>query len=62
GRIINKVARRAGKHSNHPQEGIDEEAAQRSASLHYNGNMKLWLELGIPDYKNGLIIYEEKYV
>ncbi|XP_062188247.1 probable galacturonosyltransferase 7 [Phragmites australis] len=31
--------------------GIDEEIAQRSASLHYNGNMKPWLELGIPDYK-----------
>ncbi|CAL5071127.1 unnamed protein product [Urochloa decumbens] len=31
--------------------GIDEEVAQRSASLHYNGNMKPWLELGIPDYK-----------
>ncbi|KAG2647606.1 hypothetical protein PVAP13_2KG585800 [Panicum virgatum] len=31
--------------------GIDEEVAQRAASLHYNGNMKPWLELGIPDYK-----------
>ncbi|TVU10124.1 hypothetical protein EJB05_43633 [Eragrostis curvula] len=31
--------------------GIDEEAARRSASLHYNGDMKLWLELGIPAYK-----------
>ncbi|GJN33445.1 hypothetical protein PR202_gb22045 [Eleusine coracana subsp. coracana] len=31
--------------------GIDEKAAQRSASLHYNGNMKPWLELGIPGYK-----------
>ncbi|KAJ1292457.1 hypothetical protein BS78_02G392700 [Paspalum vaginatum] len=31
--------------------GIDEVVAQRSASLHYNGNMKPWLELGIPDYK-----------
>lgn len=31
--------------------GIDEEVAQRSASLHYNGNMKPWLELGIPGYK-----------
>jgi alpha-1,4-galacturonosyltransferase len=31
--------------------GIDEEVARRSASLHYNGNMKPWLELGIPDYK-----------
>jgi alpha-1,4-galacturonosyltransferase len=25
--------------------------AQSSASLHYNGNMKPWLELGIPEYK-----------
>ncbi|XP_062188627.1 probable galacturonosyltransferase 7 isoform X2 [Phragmites australis] len=31
--------------------GIDEDVARRSASLHYNGNMKPWLELGIPDYK-----------
>ncbi|TVU41055.1 hypothetical protein EJB05_14545, partial [Eragrostis curvula] len=31
-------------------QGIDEEAARRSASLHYNGDMKLWLE-GIPAYK-----------
>ncbi|KAL6902204.1 hypothetical protein ACP4OV_005080 [Aristida adscensionis] len=31
--------------------GIDEEAAQSSASLHYNGNMKPWLELGIPEYR-----------
>ncbi|KAL6657205.1 hypothetical protein ACP70R_004985 [Stipagrostis hirtigluma subsp. patula] len=31
--------------------GIDEEAAGRSALLHYNGKMKPWLELGIPDYK-----------
>lgn len=31
--------------------GIDEVVARRSASLHYNGNMKPWLELGIPDYK-----------
>lgn len=31
--------------------GIDEEVVRRSASLHYNGNMKPWLELGIPDYK-----------
>lgn len=31
--------------------GIDEEVARRSASLHYNGNMKPWLELGIPEYK-----------
>ncbi|TVU01169.1 hypothetical protein EJB05_53382 [Eragrostis curvula] len=31
--------------------GIDEEAARRSASLHYNGNMKPWLELGVPNYK-----------
>ncbi|KAK1603355.1 hypothetical protein QYE76_016503 [Lolium multiflorum] len=31
--------------------GIDPEVARSSASLHYNGNMKPWLELGIPDYK-----------
>lgn len=31
--------------------GIDEEVARRSASLHYNGNMKPWLELGITHYK-----------
>ncbi|CAN6206496.1 unnamed protein product [Urochloa humidicola] len=30
---------------------IDHKVAQRSASLHYNGNMKPWLEFGIPDYK-----------
>ncbi|KAG2552180.1 probable galacturonosyltransferase 7 [Panicum virgatum] len=31
--------------------GIKEEVAQSSTSLHYNGNMKPWLELGIPDYR-----------
>ncbi|XP_062211139.1 probable galacturonosyltransferase 7 isoform X2 [Phragmites australis] len=32
--------------------GIEVEIAQSSAaSLHYNGNMKPWLELGIPDYR-----------
>ncbi|KAL5198877.1 hypothetical protein ABZP36_002389 [Zizania latifolia] len=31
--------------------GIDEEAARSSAALHYNGNMKPWLELGIPNYR-----------
>uniref|UniRef100_A0A0A9DYS2 Hexosyltransferase n=1 Tax=Arundo donax TaxID=35708 RepID=A0A0A9DYS2_ARUDO len=32
--------------------GIEVEVAQSSAaSLHYNGNMKPWLELGIPDYR-----------
>nr|CAB3500936.1 unnamed protein product [Digitaria exilis] len=30
---------------------IKEEVAQSSTSLHYNGNMKPWLELGIPDYR-----------
>ncbi|TVU47199.1 hypothetical protein EJB05_06790, partial [Eragrostis curvula] len=30
---------------------IREGSIQSSASLHYNGNMKPWLELGIPDYK-----------
>jgi alpha-1,4-galacturonosyltransferase len=31
--------------------GIDPEVAPSSAALHYNGYMKPWLELGIPDYK-----------
>ncbi|KAL6648212.1 hypothetical protein ACP70R_002258 [Stipagrostis hirtigluma subsp. patula] len=31
--------------------GIEEEAIRSSASLHYNGNMKPWLELGIPEYR-----------
>uniref|UniRef100_A0ACD5YBB6 Uncharacterized protein n=1 Tax=Avena sativa TaxID=4498 RepID=A0ACD5YBB6_AVESA len=31
--------------------GIDPEVARSSASLHYNGNMKPWLELGILEYK-----------
>ncbi|AQL06908.1 Probable galacturonosyltransferase 7 isoform 2 [Zea mays] len=31
--------------------GIKEKLVQSSASLHYNGNMKPWLELGIPDYR-----------
>jgi len=30
---------------------IDLEVALSSAALHYNGYMKPWLELGIPDYK-----------
>uniref|UniRef100_J3MP70 Hexosyltransferase n=1 Tax=Oryza brachyantha TaxID=4533 RepID=J3MP70_ORYBR len=30
---------------------IDEEVARSSAVLHYNGNMKPWLELGIPSYR-----------
>ncbi|KAF0907554.1 hypothetical protein E2562_018366 [Oryza meyeriana var. granulata] len=30
---------------------IDEEVARSSAALHYNGNMKPWLELGIPSYR-----------
>lgn len=28
-----------------------EEVIQTSASLHNNGNMKSWLELGIPNYR-----------
>ncbi|XP_044981659.1 probable galacturonosyltransferase 7 isoform X2 [Hordeum vulgare subsp. vulgare] len=31
--------------------GIEEEVIRTSASLHYNGNMKPWLELGIPNYR-----------
>uniref|UniRef100_A0A0D9X301 Hexosyltransferase n=1 Tax=Leersia perrieri TaxID=77586 RepID=A0A0D9X301_9ORYZ len=31
--------------------GIAEEVARSSAALHYNGNMKPWLELGIPNYR-----------
>ncbi|KQK14603.1 probable galacturonosyltransferase 7 isoform X2 [Brachypodium distachyon] len=31
--------------------GIEQEVAWSYASLHYNGNMKPWLELGIPDYR-----------
>lgn len=31
--------------------GTEEEAIRTSASLHYNGNMKPWLELGIPNYR-----------
>lgn len=30
---------------------IDEDVARSSAALHYNGNMKPWLELGIPSYR-----------
>uniref|UniRef100_A0A0E0CZY9 Hexosyltransferase n=1 Tax=Oryza meridionalis TaxID=40149 RepID=A0A0E0CZY9_9ORYZ len=30
---------------------IKEELVRNSVSLHYNGNMKPWLELGIPDYR-----------
>ncbi|XP_042492152.1 probable galacturonosyltransferase 7 [Macadamia integrifolia] len=30
---------------------IDSQAIRRAAVLHYNGNMKPWLELGIPKYK-----------
>ncbi|KAL5209475.1 hypothetical protein ABZP36_005098 [Zizania latifolia] len=30
---------------------IREEVVRNSASLHYNGDMKPWLELGIPDYR-----------
>ncbi|CAM0873005.1 unnamed protein product [Alopecurus aequalis] len=33
------------------QYGIEEEVIRTSTSLHYNGNMKPWLELGIPNYR-----------
>ncbi|KAL3531576.1 hypothetical protein ACH5RR_005097 [Cinchona calisaya] len=31
--------------------GLDVEIAKKARVLHYNGNMKPWLELGIPKYK-----------
>lgn len=31
--------------------GLNIEAIKKAAVLHYNGNMKPWLELGIPRYK-----------
>ncbi|CAN6468417.1 unnamed protein product [Victoria cruziana] len=33
------------------QYGIDTNTISKAAVLHYNGNMKPWLELGIPQYK-----------
>ncbi|XP_008788023.2 probable galacturonosyltransferase 7 isoform X2 [Phoenix dactylifera] len=32
--------------------GVSADALQNAAALHYNGNMKPWLELGIPKYKS----------
>ncbi|KAJ8753908.1 hypothetical protein K2173_000162 [Erythroxylum novogranatense] len=32
--------------------GLDEKDINSAAVLHYNGNMKPWFELGIPEYKN----------
>lgn len=32
--------------------GIDIQSISKAAILHYNGNMKPWLELGIPKYKH----------
>lgn len=32
--------------------GLDMKSFKSAAALHYNGNMKPWLELGIPKYKN----------
>lgn len=32
--------------------GLDSQAIRKAAVLHYNGNMKPWLEMGIPQYKN----------
>lgn len=32
--------------------GLKNQAIKRAAVLHYNGNMKPWLELGIPKYRN----------
>lgn len=31
--------------------GVDMDAINSAISLHYNGNMKPWLDLGIPKYK-----------
>ncbi|XP_030456138.2 probable galacturonosyltransferase 7 isoform X2 [Syzygium oleosum] len=33
------------------QYGLDSQAIRKAAVLHYNGNMKPWLEMGIPKYK-----------
>uniref|UniRef100_A0A2N9F691 Hexosyltransferase n=1 Tax=Fagus sylvatica TaxID=28930 RepID=A0A2N9F691_FAGSY len=38
--------------------GIDIQAISKAAVLHYNGNMKPWLELGIPKYRG----YWRKYL
>lgn len=32
--------------------GLDIKAIKRAAVLHYNGNMKPWLDLGIPKYRH----------
>lgn len=31
--------------------GLDSDSIKKAAVLHFNGNMKPWLELGIPKYK-----------
>lgn len=31
--------------------GLEADDARNAVSLHYNGNMKPWLDLGIPEYK-----------
>ena len=31
--------------------GVSKGTIENAATLHYNGNMKPWLELGIPNYK-----------
>ncbi|KAK8572700.1 hypothetical protein V6N12_028747 [Hibiscus sabdariffa] len=38
--------------------GLDIESIKKAVVLHYNGNMKPWLELGIPKYK----AYWKKYL
>lgn len=38
--------------------GLDVQVVQKAAVLHFNGNMKPWLELGIPRYK----VYWSKFV
>ncbi|KAL5550580.1 hypothetical protein UlMin_000756 [Ulmus minor] len=45
--------------------GINSQAIQRAAVLHYNGNMKPWLEMGITKYKHywkNFLIKEEQFL
>jgi alpha-1,4-galacturonosyltransferase len=37
---------------------IPDGAIKNAATLHYNGNMKPWLDMGIPEYKD----YWRRYV
>lgn len=38
--------------------GLDIQGIKKAAVLHYNGNMKPWLDLGIPKYK----VYWKKFL